>query len=49
MTDHEWPTEPQAHVWGRWLSKTGLPKPTQYRQCVHPDCKAVETREAPRA
>lgn len=47
--DHKWPTVPGEHVWGPWLHKTGLPKPTQYRTCVHPKCKAVETREAPRS
>ena len=47
MTDHAWPTVPGERVWGPWMAKTGKPKPTQYRQCVHPKCTAVETREAP--
>lgn len=49
MTDHAWPTTPGEHVFGPWQNKTGLPKPTQYRVCVHPACPATETREAPRA
>ena len=47
--EHAWPTDPDQHVWGPWLNKTGLPKPTQYRQCVHPACHATEQREAPKA
>lgn len=45
---HEWPAD-GGHLWSRWYAKTGLPKPTQYRVCVHPDCNESETREAPRA
>lgn len=48
-TNHAWPTDPAAHVWSPWMSKAGLPRPTQYRVCVHPTCTASETREAPRA
>lgn len=47
--DHAWPTDPTEHVWSPWYIKDGLPKPTQYRTCVHPRCNAVEEREAPRA
>lgn len=46
--NHQWPSDPEEHVWGPWMAKTGLPKPTQYRTCVHPLCKAVEVREVPR-
>lgn len=46
---HGWPTDPAEHVWTPWMTKTGLPGPTQYRQCVHPNCTTHETREAPRA
>ena len=52
MTDHTWPTDPNEHVWGPWMAKTarkGAAPPTQYRMCVHPNCHASETREAPRA
>jgi hypothetical protein len=45
---HDWPTN-DDHVWGPWMSKTGLPKPTDYRTCVHPKCKGVEVREASKA
>jgi hypothetical protein len=48
-TDHAWPTDPRAHVWSPWYPNTGLPKPTQYRTCVHPMCRAVEHQEAPTA
>lgn len=47
--DHQWPEDHEEHVWGPWLAERGLPKPTQYRQCVHPACKAVEKRKAPTA
>lgn len=49
-TDHSWPSDPAAHVWGPWMAKTardGKNPPTQYRQCVHPQCGGSETREAP--
>lgn len=43
--EHDWPTDPDEHVWGPWLTQT---RSTQYRVCVHPACKAFEEREAPR-
>jgi hypothetical protein len=49
---HDWPTDPDQHLWGPWQANTGIApgrKPTQWRGCCHPDCKAVEYREAPRA
>jgi len=46
MESHNWP-EPGDHLWGPWMARTGLPKPEQYRICVHPECTAVETRKAP--
>ena len=46
---HAWPTDPGEHVFGPWMTKTGLPVPTQYRQCIHPSCNHHETREAPKA
>lgn len=46
--EHAWPP-PGQHMWSKWMSKTGLPKPTQYRYCIHPDCTAVEDRDAPQA
>jgi hypothetical protein len=49
MTNHKWPEDSRQHVWGPWLVKTGPPKPTHYRQCVHPQCKAVDYRDAPNA
>lgn len=45
---HFWPGDGE-HLWGPWMTRTGLPKPTQYRQCVHPQCSEVDTREAPKA
>lgn len=47
--DHAWPSDPAEHVWGPWHAKTGLPKPTRYRTCVHPLCSASETGKAPTA
>lgn len=46
--EHNWPTKGD-HLFGPWYNKTGLPKATQYRQCVHPLCEAVEERKAPLA
>lgn len=43
-TNHEWPTDPNEHLWTEWQAKTGLPKATQWRACIHPKCKAVEER-----
>jgi hypothetical protein len=45
---HGWPADGE-HLWGEWRLKTGLPKPTKYRQCVHPKCDAVEVTEATQA
>lgn len=47
MNEHEWPKNGE-HLWGPWLYERGLPKPAQYRQCVHPECSAVDRREAPK-
>lgn len=47
--DHDWPADSTEHVWGPWRAKTGPPKPTRYRQCVHPSCSATETGKAPQA
>jgi hypothetical protein len=44
--DHDWPIDPDEHVWGKWMSKS---RTVEYRTCVHPACSAVETREAARA
>lgn len=50
MTDHAWPTDPDEHVWGPWMSHTSTPtKRTQYRKCVHPTCNAHQHREAPKS
>lgn len=45
--DHAWPSDPTEHVWGPWRAKTGLPKPTRWRECVHPLCTASQTGKAP--
>jgi hypothetical protein len=48
MTNHEWPSDNRQHVWGPWMNdmpQKGKQKPTQYRKCVHPTCKAVDYRE----
>lgn len=45
---HAWPPLGE-HLWGKWQNKTGLPKATQYRTCVHPLCNEVQEREAPKA
>jgi hypothetical protein len=47
LDDHKWPTQPTRHLWGRWWVEKGPPKASQYRVCAHPDCKAIEHREAP--
>lgn len=47
--DHAWPSDPAEHVWGPWRAKTGPPKPTRYRACVHPLCSASQTGKAPTA
>lgn len=49
MMDHNWPTDPDEHVWGPWLIKSGMPNAVRYRMCVHPLCTAVETKEVPKA
>lgn len=45
---HTWPTDGSC-VFGPWMTKTGLPKATQYRMCVHPECTKSEVREAPKS
>jgi len=47
VTEHKW-LAPEQHLWGPWKYKVGLPKPIQYRQCLHPNCTEVEEREAPK-
>lgn len=45
--NHNWPTDGSC-VWGPWMNHTareGAKKPTQYRQCVHPECREVQYRE----
>lgn len=44
---HSWPTY-DIHLYGPWMLERGLPKPTQYRVCVHPDCNEIDRREAPK-
>lgn len=46
LDDHPWPSS-FDHLWGPWQGQTGLPKPTEYRTCVHPDCAAVEYKDTP--
>jgi len=48
MENHNWPA-PEEHVWSPWMTKTGLPKATQWRGCVHPECHETEERPAPLA
>jgi hypothetical protein len=50
-TNHAWPTNPDEHVWSRWMAQSGPPQSahTQYRICVHPDCHAYEDRAVPNA
>lgn len=48
---HNWPKDPEEHVWGPWMIHTGVKpgvRPVQYRSCIHPICNAVEYREAPK-
>lgn len=48
---HNWPTD-DGHVWGPWhveQAREGTKVAVQYRTCVHPACRTVERREAPRA
>lgn len=49
---HDWPNRQDEHVWSPWWPNTprvGMKPATQYRQCIHPTCHAVEYREAPKA
>ena len=41
MQKHDWKTDANGHIWGRWMSKT---RTTEYRQCVHPSCHEVQER-----
>lgn len=43
--DHQWP-KAGDHLWSVWKAETGLPKPTESRTCLHPECNATETRTA---
>lgn len=45
---HTWPAD-GACLFGPWMQKTGLPKPTDYRNCVHPACNQVEYRDGAKA
>jgi hypothetical protein len=44
--EHNWPKKDE-HLWCEWMALKGLPKPMQYRKCVHPNCHAYEEREWP--
>jgi len=44
---HNWPKNGE-HLFGPWMANTGLPRPTQYRKCVHPKCNHFEVRDAPK-
>lgn len=46
--EHNWPGE-KEHLWSHWMAKTGLPQPTDYRVCLHPECKVSEVRKSPLA
>lgn len=46
--EHVWPL-PGEHLFTVWQTKTGMPKATQYRYCIHPDCTYIEERMAPNA
>jgi len=48
MSEHEhaWPSDRNEHLWGPWLPKD---RNTHFRTCVHPCCRAVEERQAPKA
>ena len=48
LVKHDWPL-PGEHLFGPWLTMTGMPKATQYRVCIHPECRHVEKRMAPNA
>ena len=41
--------ELHGHIMDKWFTKTGLPKPTQFRKCVIPGCKFTQERKAPQA
>lgn len=45
MTVHIWP-EPGDHLWGPWFPKD---RKTKWRQCLHPDCNAVDTLDVSKA
>lgn len=44
--NHDWPTNPDEHLWGPWMTRS---RSTFYRICVHPHCRAFEEQEAPNA
>lgn len=52
LNNHQWPISDLFHKWGPWMNdrpREGKKPPTQYRQCVHPECGGVERRETPQA
>lgn len=46
--EHAWPVMGQC-LFGPWQTKKGMPQATQYRTCIHPNCKKTEERPAPNA
>lgn len=49
--NHKWPKD-EEHLWSPWYPNTpqmGKTRPTQYRSCLHPECKKTEYRQAPSA
>lgn len=44
---HQWP-EQDVHLWSKWQQETGFPNPTLYRTCIHPECREVQSKPAPR-
>lgn len=46
-SEHAWPANGE-HFMSKWQNEKGLPEPTQYRTCIHPECDHMESRPAPR-
>lgn len=40
--EHDWPTDPSVHLWGKWMPKN---RTTIYRTCVHPECTEREEKD----
>lgn len=46
-THHSWPKRDE-HLFTKWRNNTGMPYPTQYRTCIHPNCTSTQYRNTPK-